>query len=444
MKKYIILIFTFYLCQLLGSDAKLYLAQADLEDRIQTKITTAIAKMFNEEDFFVWAKVDLKEKIKEIDVSLEDDVTKEKAKKDPFGYDVFEGLGLSGLPSVPGVVMPGETGPASEGNYSLSDYNIAKIDISVYLSESIFDIKSRETITNFVNNEFPQVRNCFDCFRIESMPDKNNYGSGSSSSEVSNKLQSLKDSLRYAVITQERAIANQKLILLSQQLDEANSTRLFYEDQESRRRELERNLDSLQFVNLLDIEKEYRDKQNELLDNMTLDYEKAIQSRSDVLEKTNEKLFGLLEGGNDNLGDRTNDSQSELIPWDSSSKTSYIIMTTIIIILIAVAMILLKKKNIVYLKPKNSQSGNNIGTQAATNSNPAQPSNMPIPPTASHENDDVLRSEIRTLRQSAVTMSAGQKEGATQIIKDWLQDSPPSEGDSSGEEDSDKSDNKEE
>ena len=42
MKKYIILIFTFYLCQLLGSDAKLYLAQADLEDRIQTKITTAI------------------------------------------------------------------------------------------------------------------------------------------------------------------------------------------------------------------------------------------------------------------------------------------------------------------------------------------------------------------------------------------------------------------
>ena len=48
-------------------------------------------------------------------------------------------------------------------------------------------------------------------------------------------------------------------------------------------------------MNLLDIEKEYRDKQNELLDNMTLDYEKAIQSRSDVLEKTNEKLLNKLE-----------------------------------------------------------------------------------------------------------------------------------------------------
>ena len=37
--------------------------------------------------------------------------------------------------------------------------------------------------------------------------------------------------------------------------------------------------------------------------------------------------------------------------------------------------------------------------------------------------EGVLQSEIRTQRQSAVAMSAGQKEGATQIIKDWLDES---------------------
>ena len=32
------------------------------------------------------------------------------------------------------------------------------------------------------------------------------------------------------------------------------------------------------------------------------------------------------------------------------------------------------------------------------------------------------RSEFNSLRQSAVSMSVGQKEGATQIVKDWLDD----------------------
>ena len=35
-------------------------------------------------------------------------------------------------------------------------------------------------------------------------------------------------------------------------------------------------------------------------------------------------------------------------------------------------------------------------------------------------NSDVKRSELNSLRQSAVSMSVGQKDGATQIVKDWL------------------------
>ena len=42
--------------------------------------------------------------------------------------------------------------------------------------------------------------------------------------------------------------------------------------------------------------------------------------------------------------------------------------------------------------------------------------------TLANENTDVQRSELNSLRQSAVSMSVGQKEGATQIVKDWLDD----------------------
>ena len=43
--------------------------------------------------------------------------------------------------------------------------------------------------------------------------------------------------------------------------------------------------------------------------------------------------------------------------------------------------------------------------------------------TAANENDDVMRSELKSLRQSAVAMSVSQKAGANEIVKDWLESS---------------------
>ena len=46
-----------------------------------------------------------------------------------------------------------------------------------------------------------------------------------------------------------------------------------------------------------------------------------------------------------------------------------------------------------------------------------------VPPTTAPMDEGVLQSEVQRQRQSAVAMSAGQKEGATQILKDWLDES---------------------
>ena len=96
-----------------------------------------------------------------------------------------------------------------------------------------------------------------------------------------------------------------------------------------------------------------------------------------------------------------------------------------ILIILSTVTILNNKKKVVYLKPKNNTNqgngegdgSNNIKTQATA------PPQQYAPTTAAPTDEGVLQSEIRTQRQTAVAMSAGQKEGATQIIKDWLDES---------------------
>jgi DNA-binding transcriptional MerR regulator len=102
-----------------------------------------------------------------------------------------------------------------------------------------------------------------------------------------------------------------------------------------------------------------------------------------------------------------------------------------VLITLSLYTIFYNKKKVVYLKPKddgdNSSSNNTNESIDDTNNStePVQPPPAPptTPPTSASVDEGVLQSEIRTQRQSAVAMSAGQKEGATQIVKDWMNES---------------------
>ena len=94
------------------------------------------------------------------------------------------------------------------------------------------------------------------------------------------------------------------------------------------------------------------------------------------------------------------------------------------LIILSILTILNNKKKVVYLKPKNNTNPGNGDAEGNNNANTQRVSPPPQYATTSAPMDEgVLQSEIRTQRQSAVAMSAGQKEGATQIIKDWLDES---------------------
>ena len=55
--------------------------------------------------------------------------------------------------------------------------------------------------------------------------------------------------------------------------------------------------------------------------------------------------------------------------------------------------------------------------------------------TSAMEDDSVVSSELKALRQSSIGMAASQKEGATQIVKDWISDGASKENSESNADD---------
>jgi hypothetical protein len=109
------------------------------------------------------------------------------------------------------------------------------------------------------------------------------------------------------------------------------------------------------------------------------------------------------------------------------------------------------QQDVVYLKPKGDkkkekkgkaekkskkEDSDEVEAEVAQAAPPADPQTPPTNPyaTLAFEDDNVLRSELRALRQSAVSLSVSQREGATQIVKDWLSDGAEDAAEEGGEE----------
>ena len=85
----------------------------------------------------------------------------------------------------------------------------------------------------------------------------------------------------------------------------------------------------------------------------------------------------------------------------------------------------------------NEENTNNA--QSGAHATAQQGSGMKLDSTHAYEDDSVLQSDLKTIKQSAVKMSVGQKQGASQIVKDWLDD-----GSDTNDESNDKKDETEE
>ena len=175
MKKHLIILITALSLQIgFGQDAKIFLKQVELEKIYSAKLINFLSKLYDEADYYVYTDVQLQNKTA-IELK-EEEKTAAKADADPFSYSPFQGLGLEGLPTLPGAKAPGSNNAKNaQDDSDDNNYVMTGLRISVYLSEAIYTVESREAITNFVNTNIEQIRNCFDCFILDKMPTKGGY-----------------------------------------------------------------------------------------------------------------------------------------------------------------------------------------------------------------------------------------------------------------------------
>ena len=133
------------------------------------------------------------------------------------------------------------------------------------------------------------------------------------------------------------------------------------------------------------------------------------------------------------------------------STQMWLMIVALVLLMVILLIMVMKNKEPVYLKPKGSPSNNS--TEPSNNpkepitpddsvSDTQQTAHTDVPstihtnPTTAYADDSVIQSDLKNIRQSAVKMSVGQKQGASQIVKDWLDDG--------GDNSDDQTDNKQE
>ena len=128
--------------------------------------------------------------------------------------------------------------------------------------------------------------------------------------------------------------------------------------------------------------------------------------------------------------------QSELDRQPRSGNTGMIIFVSIlaalVIVLVVVLVFVLMNKPkqpmpppwMMYppRRPKKKDDGNGVTTQVSQAAQPA-----PQQASPSQEDVAVLQSEVNDMKQAVVSMSVGQPQAATKIVKDWIVEEAPPE-----------------
>ncbi len=177
------------------------------------------------------------------------------------------------------------------------------------------------------------------------------------------------------------------------------------------------------------IEQKYREKQDSLYILTSIKLDEAVRGRIASEENTKKELLGLIkmqiQGEEIPGGVISDETRSDLYtkkPSMGSNKISaqmWLMIIAVVLLLLILILVITKNKKTVYLKPKTT-TNNNSDNNEKTNGPDLETASYPE--TQAHQNTEVQRSELQSLRQSAVSMSVSEKDGATQIVKDWLDD----------------------
>ena len=363
-----------------------------IENNLNAKITNVISNFYNKDQFAVTSNVLL--------ISSNSPSSNSAIKS--FGALELEGI----LPAVP---QSKADGIIKEEN----NYKIQIQDITVWLDYELDVINAQQNIKKFLFESIDWLANCDNClkFRSKAFPGNNKFDvSNTPSSNINSNNMATEDDLR---------ILEDNIAYLTEQIEK-------YEENNS----TEKNQWMIDFLNrALQEEKEL----NANLSDQILENARSVQKRdSSIIMKTLDIPEAAMEN-NANMVEQV---------FDNQSKTNYFLWAVVFILITLYSVLIFFNKGpkTVYLKPrKNSDDTDTKETIEDNNENVVSQSDnhtVEAEDTRAYEDESVIQSDLKTIKQSAVKMSVGQKQEASQILKDWL--------DEGNSEDSDNNDTDEE
>ena len=446
MKTYkkIYLLFLFNLC--FNQNAELITQQITIEEAIKSKVDVVVSKFLQPSEFItiVNARLDLKP------LALES-APEEGQVKTESNYSVIPGL----MPSIPIRQSIYKKTPNSSASfdYSADKYILYQLEIIIYLNEEVATGSLQNNIKTLVLQNLNEI-DCQDCIRFEAMdmPALGTANSGSGNQdikELAGIIDSLKEQMRQGQLAIKDSQINDLEDINSKYLDQITGFQKHMEEQDSLRRAAE----LARMERLEASERLHRAKQDSLYILTSIKLDEAVRGRIQSEETTKKELLNLIkmqiqgEDSGSGFAGLSDNTQSDLFTKSPSmgkrglSGQTWLMIVALVLLMIILLVIVMRNKQTVYLKPKQESplppSGDN--RSKAVQQELTQPINNPqsFSATQANENEEVLRSELQSLRQSAVSMSVSEKAGANQIVQDWLDDGGSSEG-SNEESDSEK------
>jgi len=392
--------FILIICTFLWNQQTSFLTQEiAVENSYRDKVASAISRLVGIDNFIVIVNVEFST----VGGTPKKTVLTQPKQGSANGYTPIPGLPT--LPSrekfISGTLLEG--GPMGEKNYS-----IGRVEVDVNLNKELANADIKQEITELIKKAIPETRECKDCIRIESL-EFLPLEKSKEIQELTKEIAELRSEQRQAEeedLIRELQDAEDRLNTLQREKERTD------EKIKSRDEELERR-DSLAHARLVEFEKS-RNKQDSIR-NANIENElrqvrdNKMHSDSTLLSKT----MAIVEKKQEVLG--------------GSGIMSSVIFILLIICLMIVTFLAAsnKKPKPVYLKPKmkNSKKGASENNEEKTEITSSESTSSPL----MHDHD-AARSELRSLRQTAVSLSVGEKESASALIKDWLEDNPSKEG----------------
>ena len=428
MKTYkkIYLLFLFSLC--FGQNAELITQQITIEEAIKSKVDVVVSKFLQPSEYItiVNARLDFKP------LALESAKEEEQVKSES-NYSVIPGL----MPSIPTreSIYKKNTGRNTSFDYSTEKYILYQLEIIIYLNEEIASGSLQNNIKTLVLQNLPEI-DCQDCIRFESM-DMPGVASGGNSDikNLAAVIDSLKEQMRQGQLAIKDSQINDLEDINSQYLDQITEFQKHMQKQDSLRRAAE----IARMERLESSEKLYREKQDSLYILTSIKLDEAVRGRIQSEETTKKELLNLIkmqiqgEESDIGLSGLSDNTQSDLFTKTPSmgkrglSGQTWLMIVVLVLLMVVLLIMIMRNKQPIYLKPKGPAvvpDNNNLSSPQAP-----QKENMSFSETQANENEEVLRSELQSLRQSAVSMSVSEKTGANQIVQDWLDDGSSQDGD---------------